>query len=123
MADLADQHHDQFLRLFAEHEPALRTFVRALVPTLGDASEVTQEVAVAAPRHEAQREALETCLQRLSSRSWRWLAVTAACAAVVVFVMLAERRDTPRARPDISAVTAATRSVPHSVTFATLRLR
>ena len=120
MSDLPDQHHDQFLRLFAEHEPALRTFVRALVPTLGDASEVTQQVAVvlwqkfaefdvardfrkwafgvaryealaflrdkgrdrhvfndelvnkladeaavATPRHEAQREALETCLQRL----------------------------------------------------------
>lgn len=120
MSDLTEQHHDQFLRLFAEHEPALRTFVRALVPTPGDASEVTQEVAVvlwqkfaefdaardfrkwafgvaryealaflrdrardrhvfgdelvnkladeavvAAPRHEAQREALETCLQKL----------------------------------------------------------
>ena len=49
-------------------------------------------------------------LARLSSRSWRWLAVTAACAAVVGFVMLIERRDTPRARPDISAVTAATRT-------------
>lgn len=120
MSDSTDQHYAQFLRLFAEYEPALRTFVRALVPSRSDASEVTQEVAVvlwrkfgefdatrdfrkwafgvarfealaflrdkgrdrhvfdddlvnkladeavaAAPRHEAQREALETCLQKL----------------------------------------------------------
>ncbi len=120
MNDLNDQHHDQFLRLFAAHEPALRTFVRSLLPSLADVSEVMQEVAVvlwqkfaefdatrdfrkwafgvaryqalaylrdrardrhvfddelvgrladeavaAGPRHEAQREALETCLQKL----------------------------------------------------------
>jgi RNA polymerase sigma-70 factor (ECF subfamily) len=46
MSDLNDQHHEQFLRLFAEHEPALRTFVRSLLPSRGDAAEVTQEVAV-----------------------------------------------------------------------------
>ena len=46
MSDLNDQHHDQFLRLFAEYEPALRTFVRSLLPSRGDASEVMQEVAV-----------------------------------------------------------------------------
>src|SRR6188768_41476 len=46
MADLHDQHHNQFLRYFAESEPALRTFVRSLVPSLADASEVMQEVAV-----------------------------------------------------------------------------
>ncbi len=112
--------HDQFLRLFVEHEPALRTFVRSLLPARGDASEVMQEVAVvlwqkfaefdpsrdfrkwafgvarfealayrrdrardrhlfddelagkladeaaaAEQRHEAQREALETCLKKL----------------------------------------------------------
>lgn len=120
MPDLNDQQHEQFLRLLAEHEPALRTFVRSLLPTRGDAAEVMQEVAVvlwrkfaefdaardfrkwafgvaryealahlrdrarerlvfndelvgkladeaaaAEPRHEAQREALETCLQKL----------------------------------------------------------
>ena len=120
MHDLNDQHHDQFLRLFAAHEPALRTFVRSLLPSLADVSEVMQEVAVvlwqkfaefdatrdfrkwafgvaryqalaylrdrardrhifddelvgrladeataAGQRHEAQREALETCLQKL----------------------------------------------------------
>ena len=46
MPDLNDQHHNQFLRLFAEHEPALRTFVRSLRPSRADASEVMQEVAV-----------------------------------------------------------------------------
>ncbi|MDR3406748.1 MAG: sigma-70 family RNA polymerase sigma factor [Chthoniobacter sp.] len=120
MPDLNDQHHDQFLRLYAAHEPAVRTFVRSLLPSLGDVSEVMQEVAVvlwqkfaefdatrdfrkwafgvarfealaylrdkvrdrhvfndelvgrladeaaeAEPRHGAQREALETCLQKL----------------------------------------------------------
>ena len=46
MPNLTDQQHDQFLRLFAEHEPALRTFVRSLLPSRGDAPEVMQEVAV-----------------------------------------------------------------------------
>ena len=123
MHDLNDQHHDQFLRLFAAHEPSVRTFVRSLLPSLADVSEVMQEVAVvlwqkfaefdatrdfrkwafgvaryqalsylrdrardrhvfddelvgrladeaaaAGPRHEAQREALETCLQKLPAQ-------------------------------------------------------
>jgi RNA polymerase sigma-70 factor, ECF subfamily len=46
MSTLNDQHHDRFLRLFAEHEPSLRIFVRSLTPTRMDASEVMQEVAV-----------------------------------------------------------------------------
>jgi len=121
MSDLNHQHQDQFLRLFAENEPVLRTFVRSLVPSLADTSEVMQEVAVVlwqkfaefdatrdfrkwafgvaryevlaylrdrardrhvfndelvgrladdaaatAPQHEAQRDALETCLQKLT---------------------------------------------------------
>ena len=120
MSNLNNQHHDRFLRLFAEHEPSVRTFVRSLTPNRMDASEVMQEVAVvlwkkfgefdetrdfrkwafgvarfealaflrdrardrhvfdeelvarladetaaAEPRHAAQREALEKCLQRL----------------------------------------------------------
>jgi RNA polymerase sigma-70 factor (ECF subfamily) len=39
--------HDQFLRLYAEHEVALRTFVRSLLPTRQEASEVMQDVIVA----------------------------------------------------------------------------
>jgi len=41
-----DQHHDDFLRLFAVSEPALRAFVRSLVPRREDVPEVMQEVAV-----------------------------------------------------------------------------
>jgi len=46
MSTLNAQHHDQFLRLFAEHEAALRTFVRSMVPSLADASEIMQDAAV-----------------------------------------------------------------------------
>jgi RNA polymerase sigma-70 factor (ECF subfamily) len=46
MPDPDTQHHEQFLRLFAEHEPAMRTLVRAMVPSLADASEIMQEAAV-----------------------------------------------------------------------------
>jgi RNA polymerase sigma-70 factor (ECF subfamily) len=35
-----------FLRLYAAHEPALRAFVRSLVPMVADANDVMQEVAV-----------------------------------------------------------------------------
>jgi len=39
------ERQDLFLRLYVEHEEALRGFVRSLVPTLEDAREVMQEVA------------------------------------------------------------------------------
>lgn len=39
--------HDSFLRLYAEHEVALHTFVRSLLPTRQDAPEVMQEVLIA----------------------------------------------------------------------------
>jgi RNA polymerase sigma-70 factor, ECF subfamily len=38
--------HDQFLRLYAGHEVALHTFVRSMLPTREEASEVMQEVIV-----------------------------------------------------------------------------
>jgi RNA polymerase sigma-70 factor (ECF subfamily) len=41
-----EQRHDDFLRLFAVSEPALRAFVRSLVPRRADVPEVMQEVAV-----------------------------------------------------------------------------
>ena len=41
-----DQRHDDFLRLFTDHEPAVRAFVRSLVPTLSDTKDVMQEVAI-----------------------------------------------------------------------------
>jgi RNA polymerase sigma-70 factor (ECF subfamily) len=46
MATHDDPSHEQFLRLYAAHEPALRAFVRSLVPRVADASDVMQEVAV-----------------------------------------------------------------------------
>jgi RNA polymerase sigma-70 factor (ECF subfamily) len=46
MPHVENQLEDKFRFLFAEHEPALRTFVRALLPSANDASEVTQEVAL-----------------------------------------------------------------------------
>lgn len=41
------QQHATFLRLYVENEPSLRGFVRSLVPTLNDADDVMQEVAMA----------------------------------------------------------------------------
>ena len=46
MPNLEDQHHDQFLRLYAKHEAALHTFVRSVLPTREDASEALQETIV-----------------------------------------------------------------------------
>ena len=44
MTDSEQQRHDLFLRLYVEHEEALRGFVRSLVPTLEDAREDAREV-------------------------------------------------------------------------------
>jgi RNA polymerase sigma-70 factor, ECF subfamily len=41
-----DERQDQFIRLFTANGPAIRGFVRSLVPTRDDAAEVMQEVAV-----------------------------------------------------------------------------
>jgi len=46
MTDHDDSRHEMFLRLYAAHEPALRAFVRSLVPMVADANDVMQEVAV-----------------------------------------------------------------------------
>jgi RNA polymerase sigma-70 factor, ECF subfamily len=46
MTPAENDKHDQFLRLYVEHEEALNGFVRTLVPTREDAREVMQEVAV-----------------------------------------------------------------------------
>ena len=45
MTPAENDKHDQFLRLYVEHEEALNGFVRTLVPTREDAREVMQEVA------------------------------------------------------------------------------
>ncbi len=46
MNSAPDPRHQQFLRLFVASEPAVRAFVRSLVPTLADANDVMQEVAI-----------------------------------------------------------------------------
>jgi len=46
MQAINSQRHELFLRLYAEHEPALRGFVRSLVPTREDSRDVMQEIAV-----------------------------------------------------------------------------
>jgi RNA polymerase sigma-70 factor, ECF subfamily len=46
MPPTEEQCHDDFLRLFTVSEPALRAFVRSLVPRREDVPEVMQEVAV-----------------------------------------------------------------------------
>ncbi len=144
-----DTHHHQFLRLFAEHELAVRTFVRSLLPSRADASEVMQEVAVvlwqkfaefdgtrdfrnwamgvarfevlaflrdrardrhvfdeallarladeavlASSRHETQREALETCLQKLTTQQ-RELVLRAYAPRANMGAIASERGQTP----------------------------
>jgi len=46
MDELSSQRHDQFLRLYTANEPAIRAFVRSLVPARADAADVIQEVAL-----------------------------------------------------------------------------
>ena len=46
MHDLSDQHHAQFLRLYAESEAALRTYLRSLLPARADATDAMQQVSV-----------------------------------------------------------------------------
>ena len=42
----ADKRHQKFLRAFTLHEPAIRAFVRRLVPSRTDADDILQEVAI-----------------------------------------------------------------------------
>ncbi len=42
----ADKQHQNFLRAFTLHEPAIRAFVRRLVPARADADDILQEVAI-----------------------------------------------------------------------------
>ena len=40
------QNHDDFLRLFTASEPTLRAYIRRLVPTQNDASEISQNTSI-----------------------------------------------------------------------------
>ena len=140
--------HDQFLRLYAEHEVALHTFVRSMLPTREEASEVMQEVivilwqkfstvaefrpwafgvariaalrhlerrardrhifdselggqvadesAVMSERHSDQREALESCLQKLPATQ-RELVLTAYTKGTRMVDLATRRGQTPMA--------------------------
>ena len=46
MPSIDDQHHSQFLRLFAEHEAALHALLRAMLPSREEASEALQETII-----------------------------------------------------------------------------
>jgi len=138
--------HDQFLRLYAEHEVALHTFVRSMLPTREEASEVMQEVivilwqkfsqvddfrpwafgvariaalrrlerrkrdrhvfdsalihqladesAAMSERHSDQREALESCLQKLPATQ-RELVINAYTKGTRMDVLATRRGQTP----------------------------
>lgn len=84
MCLLDDQHHDPFLRLFAEHEPALRTFTRLLLPSRDDVSGVMQEVAVTLWQKFGEFDATR------DFRKWAF--------GIVRYKVLAHRRDRARDR-------------------------
>jgi len=46
MSPAETERHHRFLRSFTAHEPAIRAFVRRLLPTRADADDVMQEVSV-----------------------------------------------------------------------------
>ncbi len=46
MSPVENERHHRFLRSFAAHEPAIRAYVRRLVPSRADADDVMQEAAV-----------------------------------------------------------------------------
>ena len=46
MSPAENERHHRFLRSFAAHEPAIRAYVRRLVPSRADADDVMQEAAV-----------------------------------------------------------------------------
>jgi RNA polymerase sigma-70 factor (ECF subfamily) len=71
MGDLRDQKHQDFLRLFMNSEPALRAFVRSLVPTLADSNDVMQEVAIVLWQKFAEYETHED-FRRWAFRVAKW---------------------------------------------------
>lgn len=79
-----DPRHDLFLRLFATNEPAVRAFVRSLVPTLADANDVMQEVALVLWRKFSEYDSNE------DFRRWAF--------GVAKFKVLAWQRDRSRDR-------------------------
>lgn len=46
MPSVEQEQHQRFLRAFATHEPAIRAFIRRLLPSRADADDVLQEAAI-----------------------------------------------------------------------------
>lgn len=46
MSPVEREQHQRFLRLFTAHEPAIRAFIRRLMPSRADADDVMQEAAI-----------------------------------------------------------------------------
>lgn len=84
MTPAEDPRHDLFLRLFTTNEPAVRAFVRSLVPALADANDVMQEVAIVLWRKFAEYDSHE------DFRRWAF--------GVAKFKVLAWQRDQARDR-------------------------
>ena len=84
MSPLDDQRHDDFLRLFTAHEPAIRAYVRRLVPARADAADVMQEIALVLWRK------FDQCGDGEDFRKWAF--------AVARFEVLAWVRDRARDR-------------------------
>lgn len=59
MNDITHQRHEQFLTQFTVHEPAIRAYVRRLVPTRADAADVMQDIALVLWRKFEQLETLD----------------------------------------------------------------
>ncbi len=84
MSEFDSNQHDAFLRLYAAHEPAVRGFVRSLVPSRDDASEVVQEAAIVLWRKFGELDAPE------NFRKWAF--------GVARYQVMAWRRDQARDR-------------------------
>lgn len=82
--DEENPQHERFVRLFAVNEPAIRAFVRKLVPKREDACDVIQEVAIA--------------LWRKFDSSWGELDFRKFAFSVAHYEVLAWRRDRARDR-------------------------
>lgn len=84
MDELERNQHDQFLRLFVEHEEGLRLFVRSLLFSHDESREVMQDVAVVLWRK------FDPSLDSLSFRRWAF--------GVARMEVLSFRRDRARDR-------------------------
>jgi RNA polymerase sigma-70 factor, ECF subfamily len=84
MIPVSDVRHEQFLREFMAHAMVLRSFVRSLVPTVQDADEIMQDVAIVLWKRYGE------CPDGVEFRRWAF--------GVAKFKVLSWRRDRQRER-------------------------